>query len=424
MNDLDVAVSPSGAERNAKGSTDQDARPLFVDLRAWITRFVALGEHEATVIALWVMLTHVIDAFECAPYLSVTSAEKQCGKTRLLEVLELVVARPWLTGRTTPAVLARKIDAHQPTLLLDESDATFRGDKEFAQALRGVLNTGYLRSGKTSLCVTRGKTIEFADFSTFGPKAIAGIGALPDTVADRSIPIRLQRKLPGESVERFRRRKARADADIILSRLGEWARTFGTDERPEPSIPLELPDRAADIAEPLLVIAEACGADVATSARAALKGLCGRHREDDSLGIRLLSDVRIVFEESGEERLASATLAARLAAMEESPWEPRFGRDFDARALAKLLRPFAIRPAVIRLRDDSTPRGYHRNDFIDAWDRFTPRTGNPQQPHQPQRTGEVRAPAAPARVRCNGASVPLHSDRAVMSPAQRVLAPG
>ena len=373
-------------ERETQGNADRGERSLFDDLRAWVTRFVALGDHEATVIALWVMVTHSINAFECVPYLSVTSAEKQCGKTRLLEVLELVVARPWLTGRTTPAVLARKIDAQQPTLLLDESDATFAGDKEFAQALRGVLNTGYLRSGKTSLCVARGKTIEFADFSTFGAKAIAGIGSLPDTVADRSIPIRLQRKLPGESVERFRRRKALVDADAIRSRLGEWAEVFVAKEHPEPNIPHELPDRAADIAEPLLAIAETCGHGVAASARIALLELCGRHREDDSLGVRLLLDVRILFDECREDRIASATLAARLAAIEESPWGPRFGRDFDARALAKLLKPFAIRPRGIRLADDSTPRGYHREDFADAWARFTPSSERPQQAQQPQQS--------------------------------------
>ena len=57
--------------------------------------------YEATAVTLWVMMTHAIDAFDCVPYLMISSAEKQSGKTRLLEVLEVVVARPWLTGRTT-----------------------------------------------------------------------------------------------------------------------------------------------------------------------------------------------------------------------------------------------------------------------------------------------------------------------------------
>jgi hypothetical protein len=156
-----------GAESGSAGAE------TFRCVQAWLKRFVSLGEHEATAIALWVMMTHTLEAFDCVAYLSITSAEKQCGKTRLLEVLEQLVWRPWLTGRTTPAVLARKVHTEQPTLLLDESDATFNGDKEFAETLRGVLNTGYLRSGKTSLCTMRGKTIEYVDLSTFGAKAIA-----------------------------------------------------------------------------------------------------------------------------------------------------------------------------------------------------------------------------------------------------------
>jgi hypothetical protein len=101
-------------------------------------------------------------------------------------------------------VSRRKIDAERPTLLLDESDAAFKGDREYAEALRGVLNSGHRRGGKTTVCVGQGAEIGFKDFSTYCPKAIAGIGKLPDTVQSRSIPIRLKRRAPGERIERFR----------------------------------------------------------------------------------------------------------------------------------------------------------------------------------------------------------------------------
>ena len=186
---------------------------LLKDVERFIRRFVVLGENEGKAIALWTMLSHAVEVTDCVPYLAITSAEKGCGKTRVLEVLEQVVARPWLTGRTTAAVLSRKIDKEHPTLLLDETDATFRGDKEYAETLRGILNTGYLRSGKTSVCVTRGQSIDYVDLSTFGLKALAGIGNLPDTVADRSIPIRLERKLrpkpSSASVARILKKKPR-----------------------------------------------------------------------------------------------------------------------------------------------------------------------------------------------------------------------
>jgi hypothetical protein len=60
--------------------------------------------------------------------------------------------------------LVRKISAEQPTLLLDESDAAFAGDREYAEALRGVLNSGHSRDGAVSLCVGQGANITFKDF--------------------------------------------------------------------------------------------------------------------------------------------------------------------------------------------------------------------------------------------------------------------
>jgi hypothetical protein len=60
-----------------------------------------------------------------------------------------------------------------------------------------------------------GRKREVDELEVFGPKAIAGIGKLPDTVADRAIPIRLKRRAPGEVVAQFRRRLADAEANAI-----------------------------------------------------------------------------------------------------------------------------------------------------------------------------------------------------------------
>jgi hypothetical protein len=386
--------SPLATRSEPAGSSGVE---VFGCVRGWLKRFVSLGEHEATAIALWVMMTHTLEAFDCVAYLSITSAEKQCGKTRLLEVLEQLVSRPWLTGRTTPAVLTRKIHAEHPTLLLDESDATFNGDREFAEALRGILNTGYLRSGKTSLCTMRGKTIEYVDLSTFGAKAIAGIGSLPDTVSDRSVPIRLTRKLASESVERFRRRRIEPEGEAIRTRIAAWAREFLGHSHPEPAGLDDLPDRAADICEPLLMIAEACEDDTPAKARLALVTLCGHVREDESRGVRLLHDIRAVFDEEGADRIASVRLAEVLTSFEESPWGPRYGKEFDARALARLLKPFNIRPRSIRIADVATPKGYHSEQFTDAWARYLPSCEKPPQPQRPPQsngTGYFLVPAA------------------------------
>ena len=233
---------------------------LLESIQVLVRRYVVVTDVQATAVALWVVHTHMLDAFDCTPYLSVTSADKQSGKTRLLEVLDLVVARPWFTGRVTAAVFVRKIDGERPTLLLDESDAAFNAEKEYAEALRGVLNTGFKRNGKSSMCVGQGAAISYKDFSTFCPKAIAGIGNLPDTVADRSILIRLQRRAPSERVERFRERLVREEAGPLRQALQTFAQTE-TDRLCDarPSLPDELSDRAADVWEPLLALADHAG---------------------------------------------------------------------------------------------------------------------------------------------------------------------
>jgi len=67
-------------------------------ITAFIRRFVSLSETQGTVIALWVAHTHALEAADTTPYLSVTSAEKQCGKTRLLDVLSFWSQSPGYQG--------------------------------------------------------------------------------------------------------------------------------------------------------------------------------------------------------------------------------------------------------------------------------------------------------------------------------------
>ena len=218
---IDVRQLIADARPWQGGTVDLDA--LLDDVVSFVRRYVVVGEHELVTLALWVAHTYAIDAAECTPYLRVTSAEKRCGKTRLLETLAPLVARPWLTARVTAAVLVRKVARDCPTMLLDESDAAFKGDKEYAETLRAILNSGYRRGGVVSLCVKQGSDFDLRDFPVFGPKGLAGIGKLPDTVTDRSIPIELRRKLPGEPTERLRVREAQQDATPLRERLERWA---------------------------------------------------------------------------------------------------------------------------------------------------------------------------------------------------------
>jgi hypothetical protein len=345
---------------------------LLGDVVTFIRRYVVLSDAQADALAIWTVHTHALEAAETTPYLSITSPEKRSGKTRLQEVLSLLAARPWYTGRVSAAVLVRKVAGHSPTLLLDESDAAFRGEKDYAEVLRAVLNSGHRRGGVASLCVKKGGDFELVDFPVFGPKAIAGIGRLPDTVADRAIPIRMKRRAPNESVARFRWHVARQEADAIVEGLRLWAKANVQplqDARPD--IPAQLDDRAADGWEPLLAIADAAGGDWPKRARTAAMALSvGDAREDDSLGVLLLRDIRAIFEERGVDRIASGELVKALVAMEEAPWGDLEGKPLDTRTLARLLRAFGIRPRQARF-GEKTLKGYERNHFLDAWERYT-----------------------------------------------------
>ncbi len=353
----------------------EDGAALLDDLAAFVRRFVVVTHAQAVAVALWIVHTHAVEAAETTPYLSITSAEKESGKTRLLEVLDTVVARPWFTGRVTAAVLVRKVDAEHPTLLLDESDAAFKGERDYAEALRGLLNTGYRATGRASLCVGQGAGITYRDFSTFGAKAIAGIGELPDTVASRAVAIRLERRAPGEHVDRWRERQGRQDGAALRERVEAWVGVHMDALREAvPEAPPQLRDRAQDTAEPLLAIADLAGRDWPQRSRAALLELRGEPAaEASSDGVRLLADVRAAFEQSGADRLGTVDLLKHLHGLDEAPWaEWRNGRPLTARVLGDLLKRYRIRSRTVRLADGTTPKGYKREQFEDAWRRYLP----------------------------------------------------
>jgi hypothetical protein len=360
---------------------------LLDDIVQIVVSYVVLTREQADATALWLLHTYAIDAADATPYLHVTSPEKRSGKTRLLEVLDLLAARPWFTGRVTAAVLQRRLERDHPSLLLDETDAAFKKESEYSEALRAILNAGHRRGCKAWLCVKKGGDIELVGFDVFGPKALAGIGKLPETVADRSIKIVLRRRAPSEPVTRFRRREVEEEARPIRERLERWAAANVEALRAlRPHIPDYIDDRAIDGWEPLFAIADAAGGDWPQRSR--MVALALSHvdvRDDESVGVRLLADIQALFHARPADRLPTAELLTALNALDESPWGDWSGKPLTPRGLARLLRPFAIKPGTIRLADGQTPKGYVAGDFADAWGRYLPSLENPPQaPQAPQ----------------------------------------
>ncbi len=347
-----------------------DLAQLLDALVVFLERYIVFS-HKAQVpaVALWTAHTWVFDHFEVTPYLSVTSPEKRCGKTRVFDVLEHLVRRPWRQVTPSEAVLYRKIASDKPTLMLDETDAIFgpHSAKQY-EGVRALLNAGYRRGQTVPRCVGDGSKMQVVDFPVFSPKAFAGIGKHPDTVADRSIPVRLRRKARHEHVERLRYREIAAEAEAVRAELSLWA--HGVDLRgTRPELPDELDDRAQDSWEPLLAIAEAAGEEWANRARqVAVVLMAGRVEDDASIGVKLLADAKVVFD--GDDRLTTHDLLGRLKAIEESPWSDwRGGKGLNPKGLAGMLKPYGIEP-----KDHRFPvgirKGYLKDDFKDAWKRY------------------------------------------------------
>jgi hypothetical protein len=229
---------------------------LLDDVSAFVRRFVVLDDDQAIAVTLWAAHTHVFEAFGCTPYLAISSSEKRSGKTRLLEVLELLVREPLPTANISDAALFRVIDARQPTLLVDEVDAIF-GKKSPRDELRGIVNAGY-RRGATTHRMGGANNTTLQTFSVYCPKAFAGIGdCLPETVSDRAIPIRLKRRTRVQSVERFRLRVVEPEGHALRDRLVEWLEPqYDHLADTRPALPDELDDRAQDVWEPLLAVAD------------------------------------------------------------------------------------------------------------------------------------------------------------------------
>ena len=135
--------------------------------------------------------------------------------------------------------------------------------------------------------------------------------------------------------------------------------------------------------EPLLAIADMAGEGWAGRARAAAVELYAtRDQDDESIGRRLLADIRAVFDDPERDdpvdeahgpAIASGALATALAAIEGAPWAEwsRDDKPITATKVARLLKPFGIRPDQHKIGGKKI-RGYLQNDFEDAWRRHLP----------------------------------------------------
>ncbi|ASR56297.1 DUF3631 domain-containing protein [Cellulomonas sp. PSBB021] len=349
---------------------------LLQDVETFLARFVVYpGEHERVAHVLWIAHTWFMDQWESTPRIAFLSPEPGSGKSRALEVTEPLVPRPVHAVNATPAYLFRKVSDPDgpPTILFDEIDTIFGPKAKDNEELRGMLNAGHRRGAMAGRCVIRGKEVLTEELPAYAAVALAGLDDLPDTIMTRSVVVRMRRRAPGESVEPWRLRTCGPDADMLGERLREWAgrvRHLAGERWPE--MPAGVEDRAADVWEALLAVADLAGDTWPERARAAAVHLVGRSQERaPSIGVLLLRDLRAVFEAAGAERLRTEAILDELVEMDESPWGDIRGKALDARGLSRRLSKYGIGPRTMRI-NGSVAKGYDAADLADAWARYLP----------------------------------------------------
>jgi putative DNA primase/helicase len=354
-----------------------DGATLLDELVSTIRKYVILGTPESHAAALWILFTHCFSAATFSPRLAVTSPEKRCGKTTLLKILLAACPHALPSSNVSVATLYRIIQTQRPTLILDELDSFLPGN----EWLRGILNSGH---DPQFAFVLRCASDEHApkSYSTWTPIALGLIGKLPETLEDRSIEIRMRRKLPAEKAERFRKQQIAEIKSTLLHKCARWAydnlAALRGQEPPPP--PEALNDRAADSWEPLFAIAKVAGGAWPERACQAAVALAQANGEGESIHTRLLSDLRMLFGEHGAAAIASRDICEALAQIEDGPW-PAFnkGKPLTQAQLARLLKPFGVSPLSIRPEGapNRTAKGYKLADLQDPFARYLGIIGAP-----------------------------------------------
>jgi putative DNA primase/helicase len=366
-----------------------DGALLLDEITATVRRFLSAPEHSFKAVALWVLYAYAFDLFDTSPLLAIVSPEKRCGKTSLLTLLYALVPRPLAIANITAAALFRTVEKYQPVLLIDEADSFLTDNEE----LRGILNSGH-RKATAYVIRTTGDEHEPRRFTTWTPKAVALIGALPGTLEDRAVTIRLERKRSQDSTERLRF-DGLGEFEHLRQRAVRWVEDRKDELRAaDPDISPEITnDRARDNWRPLLAIADVAGGEWSTRAREVALSYSSAEPDTESIKVLLLRDLRELFGES-VERLESEKIVTALVEIEGRPWaEGKNGRPLTKTGLAKLLRPFGVVPQKWRDRTLGVVRGYHRRDFDEVFARYLD-FETPQTPHATDSTtyGESQTP--------------------------------
>lgn len=296
----------------------------------YLARHVAFRDRRAPLwLAAWVVGTYCYRAFAEYPYLHLRSAEKACGKTRLMGLLADVSfnsAPP--SACPTEAYLFREAERRSGTQCLDEAEGLTEND-EHKKALIGILNVGYKRGGSVPRVEKQGERFVTVDYEVYAPRIIAGLSALKGTLESRALSIVMFRRRRDETIARIGRETENTAARLrdlcalaCLAHVRDIIAGYDTAHELLSREPID--DRAVELMAPLLAVALVADSETGGDGRSrtllavARNVGAGRDAGDsDSNTARLVAALQSIREGHGE-RVRPADL---LEALRGAGWE-------------------------------------------------------------------------------------------------------
>lgn len=323
---------------------------------------VSIDDDSALTWVMYAFFTYLTKNFYHAALLFLTSPVRRCGKSTLLQMCAHLFFNITNVKGITKASLEMLASA-KGTPLIDEFDEVLRNNP----GVIGVLNGGIEAGAKVTL-VSKDGTIKIRE--TFGAKVLSGIGGLPTTLNDRSILVRMRRKLEKEKLVKPHDRKE--TLAFLKREIQQWCDANAAAVSSIRVEPLEVNnDRFRDNYEPLLKIAACISKELEIVVRDAAVRMVNSQYEENIGGERLLADIKLVLDTNKKKEVGTNELLALLCEHEDSVWRRyKTNSAITAVDLAKELSLFAIRP--VRIRNVTQMRGYKREQFQDAFMRYVP----------------------------------------------------
>jgi hypothetical protein len=347
---------------------------LVEELVQYLNQRMYLRPGAALLLALYVLNTWCFDLFETVAYLLVTSPLPECGKSRLLALLNAVCARAREWVSVSGASMFRTIELCKPTLLIDQVEKLAAAD-ESSRDLIAILDAGYKKGARVPRMTGNNHDI-LIEFSVYCPKVLACVGKPKGALLDRCIVNELERKPRSVKLKSARTKAIARIAEGLRDACEAYAvqqregliRLYG--EEPDEGYWPTLPDREQELFGPLLLHAHIAG--IEKHALEVAQAFSGRKldiqsQEQDFSLARELCEVLRKFK---GERFSSKALLCHLR--EKESWGNRLAAAKDERAASTSIGRFLARFRLDSRKHEDSGTTYETAEAIKKISSYTP----------------------------------------------------